>query len=209
MTDAEQTRPLREVRAHYSERTIRVYQAYSPAIALPALAAQRFVSPFKRERMTWIKPSFTWMMYRAGSASKEGQEHVLAIEITREGIEWALAHACISHYDPAFHRDPEAWRADLAKAPVRIQWDPERDLRLEPLPWRSLQIGLSGDAVAAYVDRWTVRIDDVSALAREIASLVAARELERAAALRPVERRYPLSTELAARIGCTSPSVLV
>lgn len=198
-----QARPLREVRAHYDEHTIRVYQAYAPAIALPALAAQRFVSPFKRARMTWIKPSFTWMMYRSGSASKAEQEHVLAIEITREGFEWALAHACISHFDPAFHRSPEAWRADLAKASVRIQWDPERDLALAPLPWRSLQVGLSGEAVAAYVDDWIVRIEDVSALARESAALTASREYERAEALRPVERRYPLPSALAAHIGCT------
>ena len=43
--------------------------------------------------MTWIKPSFLWMMYRCGWGLKEGQETVLAVEITREGFEWAL-RAC-------------------------------------------------------------------------------------------------------------------
>ena len=195
--------PLREIRALHTAHTLRVYQAYSPEIALPALAAQRFVSPFKRTRMTWIKPSFTWMMYRAGFASKAGQEHILAIEITREGFEWALAHSCISHFDPAFHRDSGAWRSDLSHASVRIQWDPERDLKLQPLPWRSLQIGLSAEAITAYVDRWIVRIDDVTALSRELEALIAAREYERAEALRPAEHRYPLPSPLAARIGCT------
>jgi hypothetical protein len=38
--------------------------------------------------MTWIKPSFLWMMYRCGWATKPGQERVLAIQITREGFEW-------------------------------------------------------------------------------------------------------------------------
>ncbi len=50
----------RRIRAAYDNETIVVYQAYSPAIALPALQAQRFVAPFSRSRMTWIKPSFLW-----------------------------------------------------------------------------------------------------------------------------------------------------
>src|SRR5215831_13463338 len=74
----------------YDDRTITVYQAYSPAIAAPAVAAGRFVPPFSRDRMTWIKPSFLWMMYRSGWATKVGQERVLAITIDREGFEWAL-----------------------------------------------------------------------------------------------------------------------
>jgi hypothetical protein len=43
-----------------------VYQAYSPHIAHAAIAAGTFVTPFKQGRMTWIKPSFLWMMYRSG-----------------------------------------------------------------------------------------------------------------------------------------------
>ena len=91
--------PHNQIRALYDAYTIRVYQAYSDAIADSALAHGRFVSPpFKMERMTWIKPSFLWMMYRAGWGLKdEGQKRILAIDITREGFEWALAHSCPSH----------------------------------------------------------------------------------------------------------------
>ncbi|MET7331437.1 DUF4291 family protein [Nonomuraea sp. NPDC005650] len=83
--------PYRQIRAAYTEESITVYQAYDAAIAGPAVAAQRFVAPFKRERMTWIKPSFLWMMYRCGWATKPGQERVLAVSLSREGSEWALA----------------------------------------------------------------------------------------------------------------------
>lgn len=69
--------PYRQVRATWTEATITVYQAYPAEIAGPAVAAGRFVPPFKRERMTWIKPSFRWMMYRSGWATKPGQERVL------------------------------------------------------------------------------------------------------------------------------------
>lgn len=39
-----------------------------------AVKHQKFVSPFKVDRLTWIKPSFLWMMYRCGWVQKEGQE---------------------------------------------------------------------------------------------------------------------------------------
>ena len=73
----------RIIRAQYTEHTIRVYQAYNDEIADTTIANGRFVSlPFKRERMTWIKPSFLWTMYRSGWGTKdENQKRILAIDI--------------------------------------------------------------------------------------------------------------------------------
>ena len=85
----------------FDDATIVVYQAYSPAIADAALTAGTFVAPFKRDRMTWVKPSFLWMMYRCGWATKPGQERVLAVRLSRAGFEEALAAACLSHFDRA------------------------------------------------------------------------------------------------------------
>ena len=73
----------REVRADFDARSIVIYQAYSPAIATAALAAQRFVPPFSCERMSWIKPSFLWLMERSRWVQKSGQEHILAVRICR------------------------------------------------------------------------------------------------------------------------------
>ncbi len=78
-------------------------------------------------RMTWIKPSFCWMMYRCGWTTKPGQERVLAIRVTRAGFEWALAHSCLSHYQNPPHGSREEWEARRSASPVRVQWDPERD----------------------------------------------------------------------------------
>src|SRR5215472_16890782 len=116
------------VRAAYTADTITVYQAYGPQIAEPAVAAGTFVPPFSRDRMTWIKPSFGWMMHRSGWAAKPGQERILAIEISRVGFEWALARSCLSHYKAGEHDSPEAWAALKDASPVRIQWDPDRSL---------------------------------------------------------------------------------
>jgi hypothetical protein len=191
----------RLIRASFTEHAITVYQAYSAQIADAALVAGTFAAPFKRERMTWIKPSFLWMMYRSGWGTKPGQERVLAIEITREGFEWALSHAALSHYDSRVHRSEEEWRAQKAASPVRVQWDPERSLTLAPLEHRAIQVGLSGEAVDLYVGEWIIGISEISALAAEVHRDVDAGNLEAARAALPDERVYPLPEVIRSRIG--------
>jgi hypothetical protein len=193
--------PERQIRAMQTLETVRVYQAYSPEIARPAVEAQTFVSPFRRERMTWVKPSFTWMGYRSGWGGKPGQERILAIDLSRDGFEWALAHAALSSFEPEVHGDYDAWRKQIGSSPVRIQWDPERTLRLEPLPWRTIQIGLSGEAVGRYLKEWIRRIEDVTDLAHEVERSAKAGDMERASCLAPAETPYAISLEIARRIG--------
>jgi len=182
--------PQHQIRALFDEYTIRVYQAYNNEIADAALALGTFVSPpFKTERMTWIKPSFLWMMYRAGWGYKDqGQRRILAIDITRQGFQWALEHSCSSHPDRS--KSKEDWSRLKDRMPVRIQWDPERDLLLHPKAHRSIQIGLSNKAVDLYVNEWIQRITDVTQLAHCIHALVAQEDFKSARALLPVEQPY-------------------
>ncbi|CAL9390402.1 hypothetical protein SUDANB15_01235 [Streptomyces sp. enrichment culture] len=194
------TRPRFEVRARHTGSTVTVYQAYRPENGRAAARDGRFPPTWSRERMTWVKPSFLWMMYRCGWGTKKDQETVLAVEISREGFVRALRNACLSHHVPALHGDAAAWRRELRRAPARVQWDPERDLRLDPLPYRSLQLGLAGEAAARYADEWIVGIEDVTPLATEIHGLVREGELDRAAGLLPEERPYPLDDEVLAHL---------
>ncbi|MGW6273939.1 MULTISPECIES: DUF4291 domain-containing protein [unclassified Streptomyces] len=194
------TAPKYQIRAVHTPRTITVYQAYSPEIALPAARDGRFPAAWRRERMTWIKPSFLWMMYRSGWAGKEGQEHVLAVEITREGFEWALQRACLSHFEQGLHTDHATWKRQLRQAPARVQWDPERDLRLEALPHRSLQLGLTGEAAHLYADEWIVSIADVTPLAEAVHAHVRDGQLDAARQLLPRESLYPVSEEALAHL---------
>jgi len=143
--------------------------------------------------MTWIKPSFLWMMYRSGWGTKPGQQHVLAIRIRREGLAWALANSALSSYERDIHTDAQQWKESLRAAPVRIQWDPERDLHLRPLAHRAIQIGLGGEAVRRYKDEWTVQIDDITSFCHEVHALVSAGDLAAAQARLPAERPYPES----------------
>ncbi|WP_227979895.1 DUF4291 domain-containing protein [Nocardia spumae] len=192
--------PFRQIRARFDDRTVTIYQAYRPGIAVPAAKEGRFPPEFKRERMTWIKPSFCWMMHRSGWAGKPGQEHVLAISVTRTGFEWALRNSGFSHFDARQHRSREQWKSSLA-APVRIQWDPERDIRLTALPHRSIQIGLSGEVSRRYCDEWITGIEDVTELAHEVKQLVRDGEIDRARSLLPTELPYPVDSDLADHLG--------
>ncbi|WYB40444.1 DUF4291 family protein [Streptomyces sp. GD-15H] len=131
-------------------------------------------------------------MYRCGGGAKEGQGTVLAVEITREGFEWALEHACLSHYARGLHADRATWKRRVKRAPARVQWDPERDVRLRPLPHRSLQLGLVGEAAHRYADEWTVSLTDTTALAHEIHGHVRDGDLEAARQLLPRELPYPV-----------------
>lgn len=194
--------PQRQVRADFDDATIVVYQAYPPAIADAALASGTFVSPFKRERMTWIKPSFLWMMYRSGWATKPGQERVVAVRITRTGFEGALAASCLSHFDRSVYVDAAAWTARKDQSEVRVQWDPERTPSGGPLPHRSLQVGLSAGAVSAYVDEWIVGIEDVTGRVRELRELLHT-DPDAVAAELPPQRPYPLPDDVAQVIGAT------
>ncbi len=192
----------RQIRAFYTAETIRVYQAYTHQIADAALQAGTFISPpFKMERMTWIKPSFLWMMYRAGWGKKTGQERILAIDITREGFEWALQNSCLSHFESKVYTSNKEWLHLKHNSPVRIQWDPERDLWLHTRDYRSIQIGLSGEAVRRYVNHWIVTITEMTPLCKKIQAALNENKTEQAMNMLPDEKVYPLPESIAANIG--------
>ena len=193
--------PVRQIRAVYDDKTIRVYQAYSDAIADSALEHGTFKSPpFKMERMTWIKPSFLWMMYRSGWGKKDsGQNRILAIDISREGFEWALENSLLSH-EAKNYKDKEEWLKIKKSTPVRIQWDPERDLHLQPLEHRAIQVGLTNEAVPLYVNEWIQNITEVTSLAEKVHSLVQSNNLEEAQSQLPAEAEYPLNKGLTTKI---------
>lgn len=92
----------KEIRAVYNEKTIRVYQAFNAQIADEAIAKGTFGSHFSMNRMSWIKPSFLWMMYRCGWCEKENQEQTLQVSciiiysiITDELLLFRLAAMCV------------------------------------------------------------------------------------------------------------------
>ena len=162
---------MRKINALYDDNTIRVYQAYRNEIADEALELGTFGNHFKRTRMTWIKPSFLWMMYRAGWAEKEGQERILAIDITKEGFFTILKNSVLSHYDRKVYEKAEDWEKDKRNFSGRCQWDPERDIFGGGLDYRAIQLGIKDEMVENYVNKWIVNIEDITPVVRKLKKL--------------------------------------
>lgn len=189
-----------EIRADYDRDTIVVYQAYRSAIADAALKAGRFVPPFSFNRMTWIKPSFLWLMERSNWGKKSGQENILAVRITRQGWDKALSLAVLTTPELSVYGTYEAWKQQFDQAVVHIQWDTERSLRGAALPYYSIQIGLSRHIIQEYVDQWVVSIQDYTPLVRKMADLLQSGKEKNARKLLPQERVYPVDEAIGRRL---------
>ncbi|MEV6983612.1 DUF4291 family protein [Sphaerisporangium sp. NPDC051017] len=70
-----------------------------------------------------------------------------------------------------------------------------------PLPYRSIQVGLSGDVVARYLDRWVLAIIDLTDQVSDIRQ--ALRDCRDVKDMPPRESPYPLPEELAQAIRAT------
>lgn len=190
-----------EIRAKFDQKAISVYQAFSPSIATPALKHQKLVSPFAYDRMTWVKPSFLWMMYRSDWGQRAGQEKILEIKIKREYWEKALVEAILTTPEKHVYNDAKKWRKQLQKSNIRVQWDPERDIQNKRLHYKSIQVGITAKLAEEYAKKWIVSIEDKTPLVKEIYQKVLAGQWQKAEKQLPVERNYPLPQEIKTILG--------
>ncbi|KAJ3006955.1 UNVERIFIED_CONTAM: hypothetical protein HDU68_003780 [Siphonaria sp. JEL0065] len=172
-------------------RTIRMYQAYNEGIAASAVLYQNFLQApkFSPTRMTWIKPSFCWMAYRAGYGTKDiNQARILAIDLDRTAFDKLLTEKAVL----SSHSLKEGTGA-CKSSDVVVQWDPERDVALKKLEFRSLQLGMRGETARSYTaGEFIIQITDVTDLFTSVHERVLAGDLEGAEALCPEERVYEL-----------------
>jgi hypothetical protein len=189
----------KRILAQFNENTIRVYQAYNNRIADEAIRIGTFGSHFKMDRMTWIKPSFLWMMYRSGWATKEGQERVLAIDIKRTGFCDVLENVVLSSFNAEIYGQYENWKALLEKSQVRCQWDPDRDIYGNALDRRAIQLGLKGDMVNNYVNDWIVKITDITNTVIELREMIKSKTFKES--MLPMEYEYPLNEKVKKTLG--------
>ncbi|XP_055861636.1 uncharacterized protein LOC106060800 [Biomphalaria glabrata] len=146
----------RHILAHYDESSIVVYQAYKASIAEFAVQNQRLGGPhFSFDRMSWIKTSFMWMMYRSGWAQKDHQEHVLAIQISRKGFDSILSKAYTM-------MKQKAARLETKDIEVRLQWDPDHDPHGEKLTRKAIQLGLKGKTLLDFATTYICAIHDIT-----------------------------------------------
>lgn len=190
-----------EIRAEFDNKTITVYQAYSKEIAIPAIKNNRFEAPFSFNRMTWIKPSYLWLMERSNWGEKANQEYILGIKIKRESWEKALSLGVLTHPDKDIYSNGFEWEKQFNEAKVHIQWDPERTLRGGKLEERTIQVGISRFLIDEFNNDWIVEIIDLTPLTKKINQLRKIGKYTEAKKLLPNERIYTINSEIEKRIG--------
>ncbi|MGH7202771.1 MAG: DUF4291 domain-containing protein [Planctomycetaceae bacterium] len=194
----------REIRADFDREGIVVSQGSNDAIADAAMAAGRFVAPFSFNRMTWIKPSFLWLMERSGWGTKPNQTRILAVRMSREGWKRALELGILTAFEPGAHRSLDDWRSRFDAAQVHVQWDPERPLHGKKLEYRAIQVGIGRTLIGEYVSEWIVEIRDLTETTAKIRRLRQSGHYDKAKRLLPREAPYPVDPAVARRLGMQS-----
>jgi len=193
---------MRKIFASYDTEGIWVYQAFKPSIVESALEKGTFDRGFSLDRMTWIKPSFGWMLYRSGYASKHRQEAIIKIKLAHSGFKEILNQSIETSFNPSVYESEQSWAAALSKSDVRHQWDPDRAITGEKLERRAIQIGIQGDTVHRYVHEWIVSLEEVTSVAKDIAQAI--EDKRRPLPVVPVEEEYSIDQVLRRRLGMES-----
>ena len=189
----------RRVCGWHDARGIYVYQAFRPSIVEAAVAKGTFGAGFTLDRMTWIKPSFGWMLHRSEYATASRQEAIARIHLSHAGFLAILEQAIPTAYDSRIFPSEDAWTTALNRSDVRYQWDPDRDLRDRKNGDRAIQLGIRGETVRRYVNEWILGIEDVTELAHAIRDAVTRRD--QSLPVVPQETEYPLSPGLRHTLG--------
>lgn len=179
----------REIFAKFDKECIHVYQAYNSAIANEAIKLQTFGESFNLNRMTWIKPSFLWMMYRSNWGTKKNQECILGIDVYREAFDGILKKAVLTSPDSASFSGTE-WEKAFDETSVYCQWDPDRSINGNPINRAAIQIGLKGSTLRDFLDKGICRIEDLTPQVRKWNEQRKNGKLT--ADKLPVEKIYPL-----------------
>lgn len=157
---------IKEVFAKYDRKCIRVYQAYNRIIAEEAISLQTFDENFNLNRMTWIKPSFLWLMYRSNWGTKKNQEYILALDIYQDKFNDLLEKAVLTSPDSMLF-DGSQWEKAFDETTVYCQWDPDRNINGNAINRAAIQIGLKSNILRDFLDTAIYRIEDMTPLVRK------------------------------------------
>jgi hypothetical protein len=190
----------RHILAQFDDETILVYQAYNPDIGRYAAEHGWLGGPFSYSRMSWIKPNFLWMMFRSGWGTKENQEVTLALRLRRTCFDELLARAVPSSWVRELYPTEEEWSRAVGRSDVRLQWDPDHHPSGAKLDRRAIQLGLRGEALAAFGQRELLEVIDLSEFVAEQRAKLEGSGV--AAITTPRERVYrPADESCAQRLG--------
>jgi len=156
----------KEIFAQYNREHIRVYQAYNRQIAEQALALQTFGDKFSFHRMTWIKPSFLWMMYRSNWGTKKNQEYILALDIYRKAFDCLLENAVLTSPDSSIYKENQ-WEKAFDETSVYCQWDNDRNINGNTINRFAIQIGIKENILKDFISSGIYKITDLTPSVRK------------------------------------------
>lgn len=135
------------------------------------------------------------MMYRSGWGMKDpGQKRILAVDLSHEGFKEIINQGILSHYENVHDiNNMDEFKLKIKNPDVVIQWDPERDILLNKLNYRTIQIGLRNIAVQKYCTEWVLNITDVTERSQEIKLLIDSNRIESEKKLLPKENIYGIN----------------
>lgn len=157
---------VREIFAQYDRQCIRVYQAYNPIIAKEAISLQTFGENFDVNRMTWIKPSFLWLMHRSNWGTKKNQECILAIDVYQSKFNEILQKAVLTSPDSKSYTGIQ-WEKAFDETTVYCQWDSDRNINGNAINRAAIQIGLKRNTLREFLDTGICRIEDLTPLVKK------------------------------------------
>ncbi|HEX9060530.1 MAG TPA: DUF4291 family protein [Clostridia bacterium] len=190
---------MKRIFAYYDDQGVYVYQAFKPEIVKAAVEKGTFGKGFGTDRITWIKPSFGWILHRSDYASKHRMEAIAKIKLSHDAWLKILSNTVPSLFDNTRYESEIKWKSDFDKSDIIHQWDPDRDIDGRKLDRRAIQIGLRGEAIKKYVDEWIIGVEDVTELSKEIFKAI---KLEkRSIDFVPELREYPIPEDIKRIIG--------
>lgn len=181
---------VKEIFAQYNRQSIRVYQAYNPTIAKEAVELQTFGTHFNFNRMTWIKPSFLWMMYRSNWGTKKNQECILALDLYLEAFQELLRKAVLTSPDSSIYKSSAQYETAFEETNVYCQWDSDKNINGTPINRAAIQLGLKGTILKEFFSASIVDIVDLTP------QVIKWREQRKKGVLNakqlPIEKIYPI-----------------
>jgi hypothetical protein len=193
--------------AQFDTDWIIVYQAFKESIARYAVDHQKFGGPdYEFNRMTWLKPSFLWMMHYSEWGRKANQENVLAIKMKKAGFDEILDYAVMSTFYKEIYGSNKSWQEKLSKSDIQWQWEPYHDLFGNRTERKAAKIGIKGEVQRRFNEEWILEIENITSFVQMQQQLIDSGKLEMIQI--PHERAYaPEDLTVLTKIDATNISL--
>ncbi|MGR6545082.1 DUF4291 family protein [Paenibacillus tundrae] len=189
----------KSIYATHSEQHVTVYQAFGHEIANELLLHGKFGSSFSLSRVSWIKTSLLWMMYRSDWATKRDQERIFSIQITKEGFDDILSQAVLTKFRPKIHGTKKEWEQKLKISNVLCQMDPDRDIYGYELKRKAVQLGLKNEVLKMYVNEFITGFSEITPKVKNFKKMILENNQE--TDLLPKEIVYMTNDTVAKKLG--------